>query len=89
MQNALSRKLPVTVLSGFLGAGKTTVLSHILNNVEPFGDMHQELVFIGQNLDQKQIIKKLDECLLTEEELLKGRAYWESLNDPFPAWNQT
>ena len=28
------RKLPVTVLSGFLGAGKTTVLSHILNNRE-------------------------------------------------------
>ena len=24
--------LPVTVLSGFLGAGKTTVLRHILNN---------------------------------------------------------
>ena len=57
--------------------------------VEPFGDMRQELVFIGQNLDRKQIIKKLDECLLTEEELLKGRAYWESLNDPFPAWSQT
>ena len=29
-----SNKLPVTVLSGFLGAGKTTVLSHILNNRE-------------------------------------------------------
>jgi G3E family GTPase len=28
------RKLPVTILSGFLGAGKTTVLSHILNNRE-------------------------------------------------------
>ncbi|MDG1115426.1 MAG: GTP-binding protein, partial [Pseudomonadales bacterium] len=28
------QKLPVTVLSGFLGAGKTTVLSHILNNRE-------------------------------------------------------
>ena len=26
------QKLPVTVISGFLGAGKTTVLSHILNN---------------------------------------------------------
>lgn len=25
-------KLPVTILSGFLGAGKTTVLSHILHN---------------------------------------------------------
>jgi len=28
----VNTKLPVTVLSGFLGAGKTTVLSHILNN---------------------------------------------------------
>ena len=27
-----NNKLLVTVLSGFLGAGKTTVLSHILNN---------------------------------------------------------
>lgn len=26
------KKLPVTVLSGFLGAGKTTILNHILNN---------------------------------------------------------
>ena len=30
----LKARLPVTVLSGFLGAGKTTVLSHILNNRE-------------------------------------------------------
>jgi len=29
-----NKKLPVTVLSGFLGAGKTTVLNHILNNRE-------------------------------------------------------
>ena len=28
----MDNKLPVTVLSGFLGAGKTTILSHILNN---------------------------------------------------------
>ena len=28
----MTNRLPVTVLSGFLGAGKTTVLSHILNN---------------------------------------------------------
>ena len=32
MQKNIVEKLPVTVLSGFLGAGKTTVLSHILNN---------------------------------------------------------
>jgi len=34
VQDTASNKLPVTVLSGFLGAGKTTVLSHILNNRE-------------------------------------------------------
>ncbi len=32
MKQALLKKLPVTVLSGFLGAGKTTVLNHVLNN---------------------------------------------------------
>jgi G3E family GTPase len=26
------QKLPVTVLSGFLGAGKTTLMNHVLNN---------------------------------------------------------
>ena len=26
------QRLPVTVLSGFLGAGKTSVLNHVLNN---------------------------------------------------------
>tara|TARA_B100000524_G_scaffold11537_1_gene6705 strand:- start:459 stop:1670 length:1212 start_codon:yes stop_codon:yes gene_type:complete len=57
--------------------------------VEPFGDMRQELVFIGQHLDKEKMIKSLDECLLTEDEVLKGREYWESLNDPFPAWNES
>lgn len=27
-----TRRLPVTVLSGFLGAGKTTLMNHVLNN---------------------------------------------------------
>ena len=34
MLDTFPKRLPVTVLSGFLGAGKTTVLSHILNNRE-------------------------------------------------------
>jgi G3E family GTPase len=54
--------------------------------VEPFGDMRQELVFIGQNLDQDAMTKALDDCLLSEDEVLRGKAYWKSLNDPFPAW---
>ena len=54
---------------------------------EPFGDMRQEMVFIGQGLDQKVIIKTLNQCLLTDDELLKGKDYWLSLNDPFPEWS--
>ena len=34
MQDITSTRLPITVLLAFLGAGKTTVLSHILNNRE-------------------------------------------------------
>lgn len=54
---------------------------------EPFGDMRQELVFIGQNLDQIAITNHLDECLLTQEEMLEGRDYWLTLDDPFPKWD--
>lgn len=53
---------------------------------EPFGDMRQELVFIGQGLDQEGMTKALDACLLSEEEVLRGREYWITLTDPFPAW---
>ena len=56
--------------------------------VEPFGDMRQELVFIGQGLDQAKITQTLDDCLLSEEEVLRGKTYWSTLKDPFPAWEQ-
>jgi len=54
--------------------------------VEPFGDMRQELVFIGQGLDKDEVTRALDNCLLSEEDVLRGRAFWETLSDPFPAW---
>ena len=53
---------------------------------EPFGDMRQELVFIGQRLQKEKMIAALDACLLSEEDVLKGREYWSTFNDPFPAW---
>lgn len=58
------------------------------NWVEPFGDMRQELVFIGQGLDQKAMTRALDDCLLSDKDLLKGRDYWSTLSDPFPAWRE-
>jgi G3E family GTPase len=59
------------------------------NWVEPFGDMRQELVFIGQGLDEARIRAALDHCLLTEDELLRGKYYWATLPDPFPAWQES
>ncbi|MEC9169328.1 MAG: zinc metallochaperone GTPase ZigA, partial [Pseudomonadota bacterium] len=36
--------------------------------MEPFGDMRQELVFIGQGLSKEEIIERLNSCLLTDEQ---------------------
>ena len=56
--------------------------------VEPFGDMRQELVFIGQSLNKQAMIEALDDCLLPEEAVLKGKVFWKTYNDPFPIWEE-
>ena len=48
--------------------------------------MRQELVFIGQGLDQKRITMLLDGCLITDGDLLQGKDYWAQFQDPFPVW---
>ena len=48
--------------------------------------MRQELVFIGQDLNEQAIREALDSCLLDDEMLVAGRAGWQLLPDPFPAW---
>jgi G3E family GTPase len=49
-----------------------------------FGDRHQQLVFIGQGLDQHRIETMLDACLLTDSELAQGPAAWSIFEDPLP-----
>lgn len=56
--------------------------------IEPFGDMRQELVFIGQSLNKHAMIKALDDCLLPEDTVLKGKDFWKTFNDPFPIWEE-
>ena len=54
----------------------------------PFGDRRQELVFIGVNMNEADIRLRLDECLLTEQEMGVGPLAWANLEDPFPEWVQ-
>ncbi len=54
-----------------------------------FGDRQQEIVIIGQGINEKKLTEMLDECLLTNEELKLGSSYWKNYQDPFPEENPT
>ncbi|MEW4527658.1 zinc metallochaperone GTPase ZigA [Maioricimonas sp. JC845] len=53
-----------------------------------YGDRHQELVLIGQGLDQERIERILDSCLLTDLEFLQGPDAWAQFEDPLPLGEQ-
>jgi len=51
-----------------------------------FDECKQELVFIGQNMDEQKAITELNACLLTDDELAAGENVWRDYKDEFPVW---
>ncbi len=56
---------------------------------EPWGDRRQEIVFIGDEMDEPSIRARLDACLLRDDELAEGdaRRGWD-VADPLPSWGE-
>lgn len=48
-----------------------------------FGDRMTELVFIGIDMDHKEVKDSLDKCLLTDKEMTQD---WSTLYDPLPQY---
>ena len=49
-----------------------------------WGDRRQELVFIGIGMDQAELTRRLDACLVRQTGFTPK--LWTGLKDPFPAW---
>ncbi|NJK90740.1 MAG: GTP-binding protein [Blastochloris sp.] len=65
---------------------KEQVDAILKNWKKPFGDRRQEIVFIGQNMNQAAITRLLDAALLSENEMELGEDIWARFPDPLPDW---
>ena len=51
------------------------------------GDRQTEIVFIGIDMDEDAIRRRLDACILTGSEFEKGPEKWLKFRDPLPEWD--
>jgi G3E family GTPase len=51
---------------------------------KPWGDRRQELVFIGSEMEEVVLRSRLEECLLTDDELRLTPAHWSLWDCPLP-----
>jgi G3E family GTPase len=52
-----------------------------------WGDRRQEIVLIGQDMDEADLRARFDACLLTDAELALGPEGWTTFPDPFSNWD--
>jgi len=54
-----------------------------------YGDRRQEIVFIGTDMDEAAIRRRLDACLVGDADATAMQpAVWKKLKDPFPIWKR-
>lgn len=51
---------------------------------KPWGDRRQELVFIGSEMDVVVLLSRLEDCLLTDDEMRLTPAHWSLWDCPLP-----
>lgn len=56
------------------------------NTVAPFGDRRQEIVVIGRDVDEAELCRRFDACLLDDEELALGVEGWQGFRDDLMPW---
>jgi G3E family GTPase len=55
-----------------------------------YGDRRQELVFIGTEMNEQEIRRQLDDCLVGEPDAKEMKVFeWKQLADPFPLWRRS
>lgn len=53
---------------------------------ESTGDARQEIVLIGMEMDESNLIDKFNNCLLNDEEMAQGPVTWQLMDNPFKEW---